>query len=76
VFVPAELMIFRGLMADLNDDFEKYIFDYLGMSYIPDSKERRALARQLKDAYMQNTGLSYGTLSNLIEVRTGTPLSQ
>lgn len=71
------MMVYRGLLRELNERFEEVIWDYLGMRHVvealPDSS-LRALGRRLREHYLPgNQDIALGTLSGLIDVRV-TPI--
>lgn len=67
-----QMMVFRGLLQTLNDNFEDTIWDYLGMRHLVEAAGRdwqRNAAQRLRDHYLPgNQTVSLGTLNGLIDL--------
>ena len=65
----SELMVFRGMLSDLNERFEERVWDFLGLKHIGSEEKRRQAGRRLRDFYLPgNQSISLDTLSGLIDV--------
>ncbi|KAJ1525010.1 hypothetical protein ONE63_009859 [Megalurothrips usitatus] len=67
-----QMMVFRGLMRELDERFQDTVWDYLGMSHVVDVADpewRRAAGQRLRDHYLPgNQSIALGTLSGLIDL--------
>ncbi|KAK3932195.1 Venom carboxylesterase-6 [Frankliniella fusca] len=67
-----QLMVFRGMLADLNERFEEVIWKYLGMEHVVEAagpEARAAAARRLRDHYLPGQlPITLDTLSGLVDL--------
>ncbi|XP_034254894.1 venom carboxylesterase-6-like [Thrips palmi] len=67
-----QLMVFRGLLQKLNENFEDTLWDYLGLRHAVQAagpEWQRNAAQRLRDHYLPgNQSVSLGTLSGLIDL--------
>nr|CAD7415565.1 unnamed protein product [Timema cristinae] len=64
-----QAMVFPALMDGLNDETDKFLLQYIGLSVQP--KERaRSIARKIWNYYFHNDTLEYANLARLADVTT------